>query len=382
MFKVNLEENRLIELDRPRFSDLNLYERDHLQEWLAKQPDALGEDLLIIQKEFDGFADTRERLDLLALDREGRLVVIENKLDDSGRDVVWQALKYAAYCSSLRKGQIIEIYQKYLDKHDAGEKAEENLCEFLGIEDLGETEMNPDGDQRLILIAAKFRKEVTATVLWLIEHDVRAQCFRAAPYREGETIFVDLQQIIPLPEAKDYMIEMMAKKSEERSARSSRSSLAQLRLKFWTQALEELVTRGFSEYAGMRPHQDSSMRSSKSGIPGCTYYMVFLKKEPLRVEIYLNRSTAGENKWIFDELKKSRREIEERFGARLKWQRLDARNASRISYQKSFESTNEENWPEMTEWFCEHIDKLEKAFAEPIKRVKAKLAKGGPGAAA
>ncbi len=76
-----------------RFGDLNLHEREHLQEWLANQPNALGEDLLIIQKEFDGFADTRERLDLPALDKDGQLVVIENKLDDSGRDVAWQALK-------------------------------------------------------------------------------------------------------------------------------------------------------------------------------------------------------------------------------------------------------------------------------------------------
>jgi RecB family endonuclease NucS len=85
MFQVNLSENRLRKLDEKRFSDLNLREREHLQEWLANQPDALGEELLIIQKEFDGFADTRERLDLLALDKDGFLVVIENKLDDSGR---------------------------------------------------------------------------------------------------------------------------------------------------------------------------------------------------------------------------------------------------------------------------------------------------------
>ena len=78
-------------------------------------PDALGEELLIIQKEFAGFDDTRERLDLLALDKRGQLVIIENKLDDSGRDVVWQAVKYAAYCSNLTKTQIIDI--DWLGKH-------------------------------------------------------------------------------------------------------------------------------------------------------------------------------------------------------------------------------------------------------------------------
>ena len=84
MFRVDLSENRLVRLKERRFADLNLRERDHLQEWLVRMPDALGEEFLIVQKEFDGFADTRERLDLLALDKEGRLVVVENKLDWRG----------------------------------------------------------------------------------------------------------------------------------------------------------------------------------------------------------------------------------------------------------------------------------------------------------
>lgn len=49
MFRVDLNQNRLSRLSQKRFSDLNLRERDHSQEWLANQPDALGEELLIIQ---------------------------------------------------------------------------------------------------------------------------------------------------------------------------------------------------------------------------------------------------------------------------------------------------------------------------------------------
>ena len=47
--------------------------------------DLFGEELIIIQKEFDGFNDTKERLDLLALDKKGRLVV--NKLDNGQLEV-------------------------------------------------------------------------------------------------------------------------------------------------------------------------------------------------------------------------------------------------------------------------------------------------------
>ena len=76
-------------------------------------------ELLIIQKEFSGFKDTNERLDLLALDKQGNLVVIGNKLDDSGREVAWQVLKYASYCSSLSTEDITQIYNSYLGDNTA-----------------------------------------------------------------------------------------------------------------------------------------------------------------------------------------------------------------------------------------------------------------------
>ncbi|ELX9823988.1 hypothetical protein SLK40_004414, partial [Escherichia coli] len=110
MYKVDTPTNSLHSLQEVSFSSLGFTERGNLQEWLAQNPQALTRDnddeLLIIQKEFAGFDDTKERLDLLAIDKKGNLVIIENKLDDSGRDVVWQALKYAGYCANLRKEQI------------------------------------------------------------------------------------------------------------------------------------------------------------------------------------------------------------------------------------------------------------------------------------
>ena len=87
MFQIDRSSNRLSKLERTTFAEVGFREREHLQEWLAAMPDALCEamseghdSLLIIQKEFDGFDGTRERLDLLALDRSGQLVFIENKL--------------------------------------------------------------------------------------------------------------------------------------------------------------------------------------------------------------------------------------------------------------------------------------------------------------
>ena len=188
MFVLDKEKNRINKVKCCTFSDLKFREREHLQEWLENTPTAFGEDdeLLFIQKEFDGFDDTRERLDLLAIDKQGDLVIIENKLDDSGRDVTWQVLKYASYCSSLTTPQIRDIYQSYLDKKGCSENAESNISEFLDINDFEDIQLN--NNQRIILVSGSYRKEVTSTVLWLLQkYKLKIQCFKATPYSfEGQ----------------------------------------------------------------------------------------------------------------------------------------------------------------------------------------------------
>ena len=260
MFRVDRQENRLRCLKEQKFSELQLGERDHLQEWLADMPEALGEELLVIQKEFDGFADTRERLDLLALDKDGQLVVIENKLDDSGRDVVWQAIKYAAYCSSLKKAEIVNIFQQYLDRYCKGSNATESICVFLEEEELDSVVLNPGNQQRVMFVAANFRKEVTSTVMWLLGHGVRAQCFRVVPHTFRDELFLDLQQIIPTPEAADFMIGMATKETEEKTAQGAQQRRHKLRLEFWGQALEALRERAPSLYQNISPTKNHWLR--------------------------------------------------------------------------------------------------------------------------
>lgn len=378
MFQVDRPSNRLQRLDKRRFANLNLRERDHLQEWLANQPDALGEELLIIQKEFDGFADTRERLDLLAMDKEGQLVIIENKLDDSGRDVTWQALKYTAYVSSLTKAQIVDIFQQYLDRYAGGGNAAQLICEFLEEEELSEVVLNPGNDQRMVFIAANFRKEVTATVLWLLGHGIRAQCFKVVPYVFGEELFIDLQQIIPTPEAADFMIGIAAKESDEKSAAGEIKTRHSIRLDYWAMALEALHEAGVSLFQNISPSKDHWLNAG-SGISSCPFGLILLKSQ-IRVEFTFGRGDREENKWMFDELSKYRDEIEQDFGAELEWLRLDDKKACRIQYGKPCDGYQKESWPDYVAWHVEHIQRFEKAMRGPLARVsQAFKARGGHG---
>ncbi|MFC0282795.1 DUF4268 domain-containing protein [Camelimonas abortus] len=371
MFRVDRVNNRITRLARKSFSQLGLRERDNLQEWILHQPDALGEELLIIQKEFDGFDETRERLDLLALDKEGNLVVIENKLDDSGRDVTWQALKYTAYVSGLTRNQIIDIYQQYLNKHEPGAVAAEKICDFLEVEEIDEAIINPGNGQRMIFIAANFRREVTATVLWLLSRGIKAQCFRVIPYVYEEEIFIDLQQIIPPPEAADYMIGVSTKEAEENTNQGRWKQRHILRQQFWTGMLEKLRRDGVTRFSNISPSKDHWLCAG-SGLRGCPYTLIF-GRDVARVEVSLNRAVREENKWLFDQLYSRKNEIEHAFGAPLNWRRMDDNKQSVIAYGADIDGYNKEKWPEIMEWLSVNIQKLQNAFQQHLDELKRQL---------
>lgn len=358
-------------LDVRRFGDLGLRERNHLQEWLANMPAALGEELLIVQKEFAGFDGTLERLDLLALDKMGQLVVIENKLDDTGRDVVWQALKYAAYVSSLSKSEIVKIFQRHLDGNGGGDAAE-RMCEFLEVEALDEgIILNSGAGQRIILVAANFRKEVTSTALWLLQHGVRVQCFKATPYSFGDDLLLDVRQIIPVAEAEEFMIRLSSKETEEIAAQGVQKERHNRRYDFWQQALDAMRREGLTPYQNISPSRDSWL-SASTGVSGVSYHLIFNRREA-RVDLYIGRTTTEANKWLFDQLHARKAEIESSFGTPLNWQRLDGSQASRIGFAQDFDCYASEQWQEITAWMVEHLRRFDAALRGPLQALAPEL---------
>ncbi|HBK9583025.1 TPA: DUF4268 domain-containing protein [Escherichia coli] len=376
MFTVNHQTNRISPVRAKKFSELGFTERKHLQEWLAHEPSALGEELLIIQKEFDGFDDTRERLDLLALDKDGNLVIIENKLDDSGRDVVWQALKYASYCASLTKAQIVDIYQQYLDRYEpvtaevdllnAPASASARICEFLDAPDLDELKLNLGNSQRIMLVAANFRKEVTSTALWLLGQGISIACFKITPYSLGEQLLINIDQIIPTPEAKELMIGINAKEAEEKTTEVVLKNRHTVRREYWERALEAFQKSACQLYNNISPSNDHWL-SAGSGLSGCPYNLIFLQKE-LRVELCISRGVTEENKYLFDLLSQSKQDIEHTFGAELEWMRLDEKKSCRIQFSTKADGFNKDTWPQAVAWHLEQMTKLEKALKGPLQK--------------
>jgi len=369
MYIIDKEKNRVTKLQEKTFSELKFREREHLQEWIANNPSTLGEELLIIQKEFSGFSETNERLDLLALDKLGNLVIIENKLDDSGKDVTWQTIKYASYCSSLTKQEIIKIYQQYLGK---SENAEEKISDFYDGKEIDEILLNQGlNSQRLIMIAANFRKEVTSSVLWLMNFKMRIQCFKVTPFALNEQLFLNVEQILPTKDTEDFAISIASKAQEEIEVQETLKNRHLVRLDFWEQFINSSNQKN-TLFSNNSPTKESWIGKG-IGMSGVNLN-IGISSNYCRCEVYINKGDKELNKEIFDFFHSQSEEIETEIGKKLIWERMDDNKTSRIKLELSGVSYFEkDDWNKMNIFLIEATNLMEKAFKNPIKKLNNKL---------
>ncbi|PAK42645.1 endonuclease NucS domain-containing protein [Peribacillus simplex] len=205
MYRLDAVNNRLEEIQETTFSENDLKERQHIEEWIRKSPDVLGEDLLIIAHEYDKF-EVNERLDLLAVDKEGNLVIIEVKRDATGSNVDFQALKYASYCARLSPNDILETYEEYVKVNSAVTNAKDELMEFLEVEIEEELNNILNNSQRIIIVGKDIDKRILSVCTWLYENSIDIKCVTIKPYKLEGQIILDTNQIIPPYKLEDYYI--------------------------------------------------------------------------------------------------------------------------------------------------------------------------------
>ena len=174
---------------------------------------------MIIAEEFSEWSESNRRIDLLAVDKNANLVVIELKRTEKGEHMELQAIRYAAMVSTLTFKRATGIFQDFLNDNDIDDDAESKLLSFLGWEEAKEDEFALD--TRIILVSSNFSKELTTSVMWLNTKEIEIKCVRLIPYNDNGKILIDVQQIIPLPEAESYQVKIKQQSEERREARQS-----------------------------------------------------------------------------------------------------------------------------------------------------------------
>jgi hypothetical protein len=215
----NISTDGITKIPQTNFQTNGILERNHLQKFLRDKIDIISEDTLIISEEFSDWDDSRKRIDLLGIDKEANLVVIELKRTDTGDHMELQALRYASMVSTMNFEKCISVYQNYIDSRGLDIDAKEDLMNFLDWD----TPLEEDfaSNVKIVLASADFSKELTTSVMWLLSKGLDITCIKLSPYSFNGEVLLDINQIIPLPEAESYLIKIKEKNTERQIALES-----------------------------------------------------------------------------------------------------------------------------------------------------------------
>ncbi|MDF1843527.1 MAG: DUF4268 domain-containing protein [Rubripirellula sp.] len=354
-------------IDESSFTELQIRERDDLQRMLRSQIEVLGDDLYVLTEEFGEWEDSRRRIDLLAIDLDANLVVIELKRTSDGGHMELQAIRYAAMVSTMTFERAEQIHSEFLARiGEPAEEARDRILAFLSWEEPEEDSFAED--VRIILVSEDFGKELTTAVLWLIDREIDICCIRLRPYVDGDKRLVDVQQIIPLPEANDYQVQIREK---EQVGRKKRAEKYNDRLRFW-QGLVAICRQRATRHASRKPVTYHWLAGG-SGKRGLTFNYVILQEES-SVELYIDRGDADLNKQIFDQFHDNKAAIEQAFGDSLSWERLNDKRASRIKFVSTAIGYrgSESDWTEIQTAMVDAMTKLESALLPQINSLELK----------
>lgn len=213
-----LQGDRITELSPTSFANERIMEARDLQRFIINSIDAIELDLFVLSSEFGDWEDSRRKIDILCIDKNANIVVIELKRTEDGGHMELQSIRYASMVANMTFEKAVKVHHRYLIKIGIAERnAEDDILEFLGWDENNEDDFG--NDVRIILVSADFSIEITNSVLWLIERGIDIKCIRIKPQKDGETLYFDIQQIIPLPETADYQVKLREKAIEQRQAR-------------------------------------------------------------------------------------------------------------------------------------------------------------------
>jgi hypothetical protein len=203
MLRVDRQGRRFTRLALKKLPDVGLLERGDIQQMIRQSADEffaeMGERLLLLGEEVRPTDFVDDRIDLLALDTQGGVVVIELKRGNHKLHLL-QALSYAGMVSKWEPSRVIDERARFAGV--PAEIAQEQLEEFLGGEDIGAI----NRVQRVVLIAGdKFDYEVLITAEWLTEaHDLDIRCYRLEIAMDGSAEYLTCTTAYPPPELTEH----------------------------------------------------------------------------------------------------------------------------------------------------------------------------------
>jgi hypothetical protein len=148
------------------------HEEAVLENWLESNPDGIVEDSKLLMIGRQVATNLGSVIDLLALDRQGDVVVLELKRDRTPRETLAQALEYASFVEALDWEQLEDILRSYINDESI------NLAEYHRqyFELSADEAVSFNKDQRIVIVGQIITDEIRQTSTFLRKKGLRVSC--------------------------------------------------------------------------------------------------------------------------------------------------------------------------------------------------------------
>ena len=323
----SIKEGGAVPLRSIDLAEAGLRERDDLQEWVIARPEILGPDVIVVAFEFDRWQDARgdrqrDRLDVLGLDADGRLVLAELKRDQAPDTVQMQAVKYAAMASRFTEADLVTYHARFLSDR-GGQTVSEDEARAALLDHAGELDADQLRQPRIVLVAGSFTTPTSASVVWLTEMGLDITMQRVQAYRIGnEGVIVTVSQLFPVPDVEEFTIspqraeaaatQTRKRKTRERSAVqklvAARALVDGTRLTFRTTTevdadVRELVEEWIAEdpRRGRATWRNDVAKPLTWEYNGQSYRPTGIVSQVLQEAAQIGRSVRGTSWWVTED---------------------------------------------------------------------------------
>ena len=182
--------------DNPRpLDESSLDTESQLEDLIELKPEVIDPELMIIGRQVQ--TPNRGRIDLLALDATGSIVIIELKRDKTPRDVTAQALDYASWAVNIESDAILEIYTNYKNETEPNASLREAFRNKFNQE---LEEQNLNQNHQIIIVASEMDSSTERIIDYLNQYDIPINIifFKVYSHNEQQLIsrawFLDPQE--------------------------------------------------------------------------------------------------------------------------------------------------------------------------------------------
>ena len=200
MLRIFSEENKLVSIENRTLTDAGYWERRDLQRMICSSETdffkEIGEDLLIIKDEVLPTDQIKDRIDILALEKDGTAVIIELKRGENKLQLL-QAISYASMISNWDVESFLEAKAQF--SGNSIDDAQEEIDQFL--DQIDQINMR----QRILLIAEQFDYVILSTAEWLSKsYGVDIRCYRLLLSADGDKEYLTCSCIYPPSEISEH----------------------------------------------------------------------------------------------------------------------------------------------------------------------------------